>query len=116
MKAIWLVTKSYIEDASSRNNVQPVMVAHHGTLGRIEFPPDCDPAVDVDVYGPSDASPPAASSLTLEFALVDGDMNVYYTGLCSPDAEWDPLDMYGKPNAGCSFLFVKRGGYWEMLR
>lgn len=120
MKAKWVVTKSYIETLldEGSNNVQPVMVAARNggpSYGRIEFPKDCDPAKDMNVSGPRDAEAPDLDALDLEFALVDDDMNVYYTGRCNEDAEFEPLDMYGTPNAGCTHLFIKQGEYWEAL-
>lgn len=120
MKAKWIITKSYIETLphEGSNNVQPLMVAARNggpSYGRIEFPKDCDPAVDVEVSGPRDAEAPDLDALTHDCALVDDDMNVYYTGRWCEEAEFEPLDMYGTPDAGAVHLFIKRGEYWEAL-
>lgn len=60
-----------------------------------------------------------------EFRLLDDDRNLYYEGRFiddseneeyQPEAEFQPLDCYGLPNAGCTIIQYKNeAGEWEDL-
>ena len=38
-----------------------------------------------------------------KFRMYDDDGNLYYEGVCT-ELEFDPLDDYGMPNAGCTYM------------
>lgn len=57
--------------------------------------------------------------LTEEFRMYDDDDNLYYSGF-SDDGDTEdafaPLDDYGMPNAGCTYIQYKNlEGEWETL-
>jgi hypothetical protein len=37
-----------------------------------------------------------------KFKMFDDDGELYYSGYAKPDADFDPLDDFGTPNAGCT--------------
>ena len=39
---------------------------------------------------------------TEKFKMFDDDGELYYSGYAKPDADFDPLDDFGTPNAGCT--------------
>lgn len=39
---------------------------------------------------------------TESFKMYDDDGELYYSGYAKPDADFDPLDDFGMPNAGCT--------------
>lgn len=57
---------------------------------------------------PSEIELLKSKGFTREFRLLDGDDNIYYTGLARPEAEFEPLDEFGTPNAGCTTI-----EYWD---
>lgn len=48
------------------------------------------------------------------FRLIDDDGAAYYTGL-STDEDFDPLDEFGEPFAGCTAIQYRDGGKWIYL-
>lgn len=42
------------------------------------------------------------TGFTEPFQLLDDDGEIYYSGLAKPQADFDPLDDFGTPNAGCT--------------
>lgn len=60
------------------------------------------------------------AELTLRFRLYDDDGNLCYSGRMHPDdddeeAAFAPLDSYGTPNAGCTYMTLLEGGKWNHL-
>lgn len=41
---------------------------------------------------------------TVRFRMLDDDGDVYYYGVMTQDACFDPLDDFGAPNAGCTSI------------
>ena len=76
------------------------------------------------VCGPRGATEAEIESLKngagTKFRLFDDDNNLYYEGrlLGDPESEdgFGPLDDFGMPNAGCTYIEYKNAnGKWEML-
>ena len=77
------------------------------------------------VTGPGDAPDRLLAKLQdgdgIEFRLYDDDGELNYTGRLVPadlsdsDEGFGPLDDFGKPNAGCTYIQYKRAGEWETL-
>jgi len=54
-------------------------------------------------------------NLPVQFRMYDDDGNLYYSGRMKIE-DFDPLDDYGMPNAGCTYLKYRRGNKaWEHL-
>jgi len=51
-----------------------------------------------------------------KFRMYDDDDQCYYEGYCEEE-EFDPLDDYGAPNAGCAYIkyYNKEKKEWEVL-
>jgi hypothetical protein len=54
------------------------------------------------------------------FRMYDADGNLYYEGRsddCTSERAFDPLEDYGKPNAGATDIYYlnEKAGKWEML-
>jgi hypothetical protein len=55
------------------------------------------------------------ANLPIEFRLYDGDGNLYYEGRMQNE-DFDPLDDFGGPNAGCTEIKTRSaGGAWTTL-
>ena len=58
------------------------------------------------------------TNLTEKFKMYDDDGNLCYSGF-SDDSESEdgfaPLDDYGTPNVGCTYIEYWRNGKWEIL-
>lgn len=54
---------------------------------------------------------------TEAFRMYDDDGNLYYQGLAKPNANFDPLDDFGMPNAGCTDIAYRNkiNGKYESL-
>jgi hypothetical protein len=52
---------------------------------------------------------------TARFRMLDDDGNVYYGGRCTADVEFQPLDDFGMPNAGCTTIQFRENGEWRTL-
>lgn len=60
--------------------------------------------------------PERHAEATVRFRMLDDDGNVYYGGRCTPDVEFQPLDNFGMPNAGCTTIqFTGEDGEWYAL-
>jgi len=73
---------------------------------------------DADETGTKSRSWATCSTLVVDlvpFRMLDGDGNVYYEGLATPDADFQPLDDFGRPNAGCTEIQYKVDGIWQTL-
>lgn len=68
-------------------------------------------AVGVASIGFDDAGHP---ELPVLFQMYDGDDNLCYEGQMVT-AEFDPLDDFGQPNAGCTKLLFDEGDGWQEL-
>jgi hypothetical protein len=59
------------------------------------------------------------AELTLKFKLYDDDGNLHYEGRMHPDCDsmdaFDPLDDYGMPNVGCTYMMILEEGKWNIL-
>lgn len=77
----------------------------------------------VGVIGPSSATLTAEQIRNhperQRFRMRDGDDEVYYYGFFVPDQfsqdEFEPLDCFGKPAAGCIDIQYKVDGKWKSL-
>jgi len=49
------------------------------------------------------------------FKLYDDDGILYYTGFVYKGTGFEPLDDYGMPNAGCTYIEVWEDGEWNIL-
>ena len=53
---------------------------------------------------------------TVNFRLYDDDGILYYEGRMCPNCDFEPLDDYGTPNAGCTRIDVQsNNGQWQTL-
>jgi hypothetical protein len=53
-----------------------------------------------------------------EFRMYSDDKELYYEGLCDSNDDnkaFGPLDGYGAPNAGCTYIMYYNKGKWEVL-
>ena len=57
----------------------------------------------------------AARKATLKFRLRDDDGIVYFSGVCTPETEFEPLDDFGEPGYGCTEVQFKEGRKWVTL-
>jgi hypothetical protein len=101
----WTITKDYIADPAAR---QP------------------SNANAVGMVGPHDATLTAEQIIAhpqgRKFRMKDGDGEVYYEGVMvltdddGDEAEFRPLDDFGKPNAGATDIEYQRDdGSWMMI-
>ncbi len=101
----WTITKDFIADPDAR---QP------------------SNANAVGMVGPRNAKLTAAEIIAhpqgRTFRMKDGDGEVYYEGIMvitdddGDEAEFRPLDDFGKPNAGATDIEYQRAdGSWEMI-
>lgn len=80
---------------------------------------------EVGIIGPSGVSDAVTAQLIRgegsKFRLYDDDCNLYYegiqiTGNNSDEGCFAPLDDFGTPNAGCTYMKVENAeGKWEEL-
>ena len=102
----------------------PVRMPNHWVITK-DYNPDVDAqtGTNVNAVGVTSRGCPAdRSALTLRFRLVDGDHEVNYEGLMVPFAlhnehsyGFEPLDDFGEPNAGCTYLEYFENGTWQPL-
>lgn len=103
----WIITKDHITDGAEKapSNLNAV-----GLVGSSEIDPE-----DVVRLTAGEGEP---------FRMFDDDGNLYYEGrfLEGKDtedleaAEFQPLDNFGTPNAGCTYIEYKdASGVWKML-
>ncbi len=62
--------------------------------------------------------PPRENFPSKKFRMFDDDGELYYEGIAEPDdecSEFEPLDDYGMPNAGCTEIKYFENGEWETL-
>lgn len=54
---------------------------------------------------------------TNAFRMYDDDGELYYSGWAKPDTEFDPLEDFGTPNAGCTSIsyYSHTKLIWEQL-
>lgn len=66
---------------------------------------------------PEECADLVKKGFTEPFQLLDDDGELYYSGLAKPDADFDPLDNFGMPNAGCTEIkyYSKKTNSWETL-
>jgi len=74
---------------------------------------------DAGTIGPSTAPDGITKEdpcLTVQFQLFDDDGNLYYTGKMTENADFAPLDDFGTPNAGCTYMKYRKGNdKWQHL-
>ena len=107
MKANWLIQRDYEAVADNR---LPQLNPRTGNVEGLNLP-----FKHVDIFGPRMSEPPNRSELPLLFVIADDDGNIYYYGAANEKAEFEPLDMYGRPNAGATMIAYKRGTKWDVL-
>lgn len=56
-----------------------------------------------------------SKALPHRFRMVDGDGLIYYEGFSDDNNSFDPLDDFGKGNAGCTEIHYMSGGTWYQL-
>ena len=82
----WIVTKDHLEDKT------------------------------VEVIGPRTIKPETVEKLKkgegTPFRMYDDDGELYYSGRLIGGCEFDPLDHYGTPNAGCTSIKIFSEGKW----
>lgn len=55
------------------------------------------------------------SELTVRFRMFDDDKHLYYEGR-SKEIGFEPLDDFGMPNAGCTYIeYLNNEGQWEII-
>ncbi len=86
MQNHWIITKDHIPDGSDRTGYKSP-----------SFPQDLDP-----------------NSLPIKFRMYDDDGNLYYEGRMT-EADFEPLDDFGRPDAGCTELRFLNNNQWEIL-
>lgn len=71
---------------------------------------------DIEVYGPNGVTKKDTEECTIPFRLYDDDDVLYYEGKMSEDCEgFEPLDHFGMPNAGCTWIETFENGKWSQL-
>ena len=52
-----------------------------------------------------------------KFRIFDDDKILYYEGVMSPECNFEPLDDFGMPNAGCVSIHIwnSKKDIWEIL-
>jgi hypothetical protein len=86
---------------------------------------DVDHEADEDAKAPSNANAVGmmgprgyegdGSELKHKFQMYDDDDNLYYEGR-SDEVDFGPLDDFGMPNAGCTYIKYKNeNGVWEVI-
>lgn len=75
------------------------------------FDPELDKESSVGTEGPYNFS--IDEDMPYEFRMFDDDHNLCYEGVCSEES-FDPLDDFGMPNAGCTYIQYKKVT-WETL-
>lgn len=95
---MWRVTKSYIEDTPKNDK---------------DFGSD---PIEVDVQS-CDYEPECEKDLTTQFRMYDDDGMLYYEGKADEDASFEPLDDFGMPNAGCTYIkyYNDNTNEWETV-
>lgn len=88
----WIIDKDFIADKSK---------------------PEGTNANAVGVIGPK-AYKGNGSELSCRFRMFDDDDEVYYEGR-SNNETFDPLDLFGMPNAGCTKIQYLTKNGWETL-
>ena len=63
---------------------------------------DHDICNDCDNATPEQIDQLKKDGFTEHFKMYDDDGELYYSGYSKPDADFDPLDDFGMPNAGCT--------------
>ena len=73
----------------------------------------------VEIVGPGNATLTADQILNhleaQKFRMLDDDGEVDYYGYFLGEDEFEPLDCYGLPNAGCTSIQYRRDGSWKAL-
>lgn len=100
MKASWIITKDKITEHDEKGKYKTIPV-------KIIGPRDCKLTEKELKKG-------------YPFRMFDDDGNLYYSGFLVGDKDSEdgfmPLDDYGTPNAGCSYIQYKNDkGEWETL-
>lgn len=52
---------------------------------------------------------------SIRFRMLDDDNEIYYEGRCTPATEFEPLDDFGRANAGCTSIQYREDGMWVDL-
>jgi len=68
-----------------------------------------------NLFGPRDATEEDLVFCTQKFRMYDDDGNLYYQGRMSDSCDFEPLDHYGMPNAGCTEIRLLEGDKWVTL-
>lgn len=77
--------------------------------------PVSEPGTNGNALGrASDGYAGSGRELPYVFRMLDADGEVYYVGQ-SDQMDFDPLDEFGKPNAGCTDIQYKVDGEWQTL-
>lgn len=78
---------------------------------------DHDVCNDCDNATPEQIAQIKTDGFTEHFKMFDDDDILYYSGYAKPDADFDPLDDFGTPNAGCASIQYrnKESGKYETL-
>lgn len=77
--------------------------------------------IEVSVIGPRNCTIPESELLNgVAFKMFDDDDNLYYEGFLYGDETsedgFSPLECYGTPNAGCTYIqYQNKNGKWETL-
>lgn len=93
----WIIDRDIIADPDDR------VLSKRGTN-----------AYAVGVHSP-DWSDRLDKLATERFRMLDDDGNVYYGGRCTRETEFEPLDDFGMPNAGCTTIEFREHGEWRVL-
>ncbi len=68
---------------------------------------------EVDIYGPDGVTRKDTDRCILLFRMGDDDRNLYYTGYMSDNCVGtEPLDDFGMPNDGCTWIEMFENGEW----
>jgi len=96
----WIITKDHISDAHEPNEegtMSPAFPISPSRSGRLDHQQE-----EIERLCP------------IKFRMYDDDGNLYYEGRMS-GYDFDPLDDFGMPNAGCTYLKYLKGGVWHHL-
>lgn len=77
---------------------------------------DAEPGTNcnaVGIVGPREAT--GKENPTHPFRMGDDDGELYYEGRATKGGSFDPLDDFGGPNAGCTWIQWEVEGEWEYL-
>ena len=97
MKNLWIITRDKIEDGAAKGTGSPHLTDED--CSKLDLAKNIDQILQdlIEKY-----------EMDVAFKLYDDDDNLYYEGFMQ-EADFDPLDDFGMPNSGCTYLMYSEG-------